>query len=97
MIIDKAVNLQEKNIRHFLMVYNSYRPLTKDELLNFYKHLKLMLIDVALSVYYYTYVKKDLDPNRFTQTKLNNGTNPEILFHKLLQIKDLSFIDISGH
>lgn len=92
---DEKGNLQEKNILQFLKAYNFYRPLTKEELANFYQHLKLMLIYVALAMYYYMYIKKDLDPNRFTQSKLNTEVSPEMLFHKLLQIKDMSFIDIN--
>jgi Ser/Thr protein kinase RdoA (MazF antagonist) len=92
---DEEGNLQEENIRRFLQAYNSCRPLTRDELANFYKHLKLILIHVAVEMH--MYLENGLDPNRFVQSKSNNSINPEKLFYKLLQIKDRSFADIGEH
>ena len=63
----------------------------------FYNHVKLMLIYVALDVYYHAYVLQDLDHTRFSYSKSNNDVNPEMLFRKLLHVQNKSYIDISDN
>jgi homoserine kinase type II len=85
--------LLEEKIKHFTNNYHFTRPLTSDELNNFYTHMKLMMIDAALEMYYHHHIIKDLAIN-VLHHKDNKCLIPGILAKKIINIRNKKEITI---
>lgn len=91
---DKYRNISIDKVGSFVRDYHSCRKMVREELLNFFRHMKLMLVYATLDSYYHVNILKDRPQYKFTCSPFN-GDNTDVLFNKLNSIKNLSFIDIS--
>jgi len=65
--------LQENTIKYFLRAYAEHNELSSEELINFYTHLKILLIKIILETYYYVEVKKEVSPEIFKTSSFNKS------------------------
>ncbi len=72
----------EEKVKNFVRFYNSIRPLSTIEKKNFYTHMKLMMIDTALEMYFHMYVVCDLPYSVMTREE-NKTLMPELLVKKI--------------
>lgn len=84
------------SIENFVKSYNTYRCLRREEILNFYIHLRLILIYAVLDSYYNVEVLQTRATTRFLESEFNNDTT-ELLLKKLFNISSLTYIDISNN
>ncbi len=83
---DDAGELQEQKVKSFASSYNLKRPLTDDEKKNFYSHMKLMMIDTALKMYYHINIACDL-PKNVVNCEENRTLIPELLVKKIQNLR----------
>lgn len=83
---DEGGALLEEKVKAFAASYQNVRQLTPAEINNFYSHMKLMMIDTALEMYYHVNIVKDL-PLNVIQCKENRTLTPELLVKKIQSLK----------
>lgn len=83
---DDLGELEEKKVIDFVSTYNNIRPLTNLEKHFFYTHMKLMMIDTALEMYYHRSIACDL-PDNVINCGENKMLNPELLVKKIQNIR----------
>ena len=83
---DKEGELQEEKVNNFVSNYNAIRPLTLAERQNFYSHMKLMMIDTALGIWYNIHIARDL-PIDVVNCLENKTLVPELLFKKIKSLQ----------
>lgn len=83
-------------IENFVRNYSSLRKLSPVEADNFYTHMKLMMMDTALEMYYRMYVKGDLAEARVLNAD-NSTLMPDLLVTKIKNLSQLKSIDVSSN
>lgn len=83
---DHLGELQEEKVIDFVSIYNNIRPLTNFEKDFFYTHMKLMMIDTALEMYYHRNIVCDL-PYNVINCGENKMLTPELLVKKIQNIR----------
>jgi Ser/Thr protein kinase RdoA (MazF antagonist)/guanylate kinase len=83
---DDAGELQEQKVKSFASSYNLKRPLTNNERKNFYSHMKLLMIDTALEMYYHINIACDL-PENVVNCEENKTLIPELLVKKIQNLR----------
>lgn len=83
---DEQGELQEQKVKDFARDYNAVRSLTDIEKKNFYSHMKLMMIDTALEMYYHVNVVCDLTKSVVTSEE-NKTLIPELLAKKIQNLR----------
>lgn len=78
--------LQEQKVKNFAANYNAVRPITDIEMENFYSHMKLMMIDTALEMYYHLNVVCDLSKD-VIDCEENKTLIPELLVKKIQNLR----------
>lgn len=85
---DAQGNLDETKVKQFVKAYQKNVVLRPEELNNFYSHLKLLLIKMAVETYYYVEVIKEVSPEIFKKSSFNQSW--QLLLTKLHAIQDKS-------
>lgn len=83
---DDKGSLQEKKVKDFAHAYDVVRALTDTEKKNFYSHMKLMMIDTALEMYYHMNIICDL-PKSVIACEENKTLTPELLVKKIQNLR----------
>jgi Ser/Thr protein kinase RdoA (MazF antagonist)/guanylate kinase len=91
---DENGELQEQKINNFSRCYNAVRPLTDMEKKNFYSHMKLMMIDTALEMYYHMNIACDL-PEDVVACEENKTLIPELLVKKIQNLRGKKTIHLN--
>ena len=56
----RRADCKRKKVKNSASNYNLVRPLETAERQNFYSHMKLMMIDTALKMWYHIHIARDL-------------------------------------
>lgn len=79
---DDTGGFQEEKIENFASQYDTFRPLTTMEKEHFYSHMKLMMIDTALEMWYQIHITGNL-PIDVVNFPENRALVPELLVKKI--------------
>jgi Ser/Thr protein kinase RdoA (MazF antagonist)/guanylate kinase len=83
---DDIGSLQEQKVKDFTCIYDAVRNLTDTEKKNFYSHMKLMMIDTVLEMYYHMNIICDL-PKSVIACEENKTLTPELLVKKIQNLR----------
>jgi Ser/Thr protein kinase RdoA (MazF antagonist)/guanylate kinase len=83
---DDTGSLQEQKVKDFTCIYDAVRTLTDAEKKNFYSHMKLMMVDTALEMYYHMNIICDL-PKSVIACEENKTLTPELLVKKIQNLR----------
>lgn len=93
---DREGKLKEETLQNFVLAYDRLRPLKAVELENFFSHMKIYLIDVALEMYDHLFNIQDLEMERVFDNPLNCCLDPELIAQEIFSIENLSSICIKN-
>jgi len=82
---DEEGNLIEEKVKNFVSYYDNIRPLSIYEKMNFFTHMKLMMIDTALEMFYHLHILKDLSLSTINHPD-NKTLRPDLLAKKILNL-----------
>lgn len=92
---DEEGQLLEEKIRNFVAYYDNIRPLSVFEKMYFFDHMKLMMIDTALEMFYHLHILKDL--SKYTIDHPDNKTlMPDLLAKKILNLSEKKSINFQS-